>query len=510
MASIIQDVARSKILKKYAMILKLLQIAIVVAQLINDYRKCKSLLENILLLLSLIGQNFGPRQEIPLPLLKMPRDVIKHFLRGMFDGDGMSTHKDIKYSSTSYKLIKTLQTLLLNFGIVSHVRKETQRTSESSIIPNKNHICEIYNLKIYSDYALKFYDEIGFGLERKQKNNTHLRHKKLNSRYVNVTKEEIFDLLNRHKQPKYKNRYLDRFWGSKFERLSYYCLNKLSETIGDDFLITELYKQVQRNNKFYVDEIIGIIESEDYTYDLHVPITNSFISNGIISHNTGGRATLISCVTKDTFVYTEKGIKQVSDFIDETKNITEPYIIKPLSIMGKDRIRRTNIMVNNGIQKTIKLTSKSSNLECSETHLIWGFSNKLKKYGWLNSKYLEVGDYINIQSGFNIWGDNDKINHEYIFSNKERKPEIIYDTITKDLSYLIGMYIAEGSTYKKYNDKNELIGINITLTCGDDLSKIITNCGFKYSCWDGLHYTISSKYLGSFGTNLFSYFVAQI
>jgi hypothetical protein len=71
MASIIQDVARSKILKKYAMILKLLQIAIVVAQLINDYRKCKSLLENILLLLSLIGQNFGPKQEIPLPLLAL-------------------------------------------------------------------------------------------------------------------------------------------------------------------------------------------------------------------------------------------------------------------------------------------------------------------------------------------------------------------------------------------------------------------------------------------------------
>jgi hypothetical protein len=69
--SIIQDVARSKILKKYAMILKLLQIAIVVAQLINDYRKCKSLLENILLLLSLIGQNFGPKQEIPLPLLAL-------------------------------------------------------------------------------------------------------------------------------------------------------------------------------------------------------------------------------------------------------------------------------------------------------------------------------------------------------------------------------------------------------------------------------------------------------
>lgn len=71
MASIIQDVTKSRMLKKYAMILKLLQIAIVVAQLINDYRKCKSLLDNILLLLNLIGQNFGPRQEIPLPLLAL-------------------------------------------------------------------------------------------------------------------------------------------------------------------------------------------------------------------------------------------------------------------------------------------------------------------------------------------------------------------------------------------------------------------------------------------------------
>jgi hypothetical protein len=71
MASIIQDVAKSRVLKKYAMILKLLQIAIVVAQLINDYRKCKSLLDNILLLLNLIGQNFGPRQEIPFPLLAL-------------------------------------------------------------------------------------------------------------------------------------------------------------------------------------------------------------------------------------------------------------------------------------------------------------------------------------------------------------------------------------------------------------------------------------------------------
>jgi hypothetical protein len=67
---IIQDAAKSKIMKKYAIILRLVQLALIVSQLINDYRKCKSLLDNILLLLNLVGQMIRkPGNEIPLPLL---------------------------------------------------------------------------------------------------------------------------------------------------------------------------------------------------------------------------------------------------------------------------------------------------------------------------------------------------------------------------------------------------------------------------------------------------------
>lgn len=67
---IIQDAVKSKIMKKYAIILRLIQLALIVSQLINDYRKCKSLLDNILLLLNLIGQMIKkPGNEIPLPLL---------------------------------------------------------------------------------------------------------------------------------------------------------------------------------------------------------------------------------------------------------------------------------------------------------------------------------------------------------------------------------------------------------------------------------------------------------
>lgn len=66
---IITDVQNSARLKQYTMIIRLVQIALVVAQLVDDYRRCKSLLDNILLLLNLIGQT--ARITIPQPLLAL-------------------------------------------------------------------------------------------------------------------------------------------------------------------------------------------------------------------------------------------------------------------------------------------------------------------------------------------------------------------------------------------------------------------------------------------------------
>jgi hypothetical protein len=73
-AIILKDVSKSKRLKKYAIILKLIRLALIVAQLISDYRKCKSLMSNILLLLDSVN-NLGPkpfisRSEIPEPLVR--------------------------------------------------------------------------------------------------------------------------------------------------------------------------------------------------------------------------------------------------------------------------------------------------------------------------------------------------------------------------------------------------------------------------------------------------------
>jgi len=52
---------------QYAMIASLLEVVVAVAILIDDYRKCKSLIDNILSLLSIIGRNLNLR--IPYPLM---------------------------------------------------------------------------------------------------------------------------------------------------------------------------------------------------------------------------------------------------------------------------------------------------------------------------------------------------------------------------------------------------------------------------------------------------------
>jgi len=66
-SSVISDISKNALLKKYKTILRLVNILLVLSQLIDDYRKCKSLINDILLLLK---QIFGkPDGSIPLPLL---------------------------------------------------------------------------------------------------------------------------------------------------------------------------------------------------------------------------------------------------------------------------------------------------------------------------------------------------------------------------------------------------------------------------------------------------------
>lgn len=67
--SVAGEISRSKINKQYAMIASLVEVAAAVARLISDYRKCKSLIDNILEILNIIGRSLGIKVPYPLMLL---------------------------------------------------------------------------------------------------------------------------------------------------------------------------------------------------------------------------------------------------------------------------------------------------------------------------------------------------------------------------------------------------------------------------------------------------------
>jgi len=79
-------------------------------------------------------------------------------LQGLFDGDGCAKKNGwITYSSSSLELIKQVQMILLNIGIVSgiYIKKKEGRNNIG------------YTLELGTNSKL-FYDWIGFRLTRKQ------------------------------------------------------------------------------------------------------------------------------------------------------------------------------------------------------------------------------------------------------------------------------------------------------------------------------------------------------
>ena len=83
-ASIILDISLSKNRKIYTIILRLVALALAIAQLLDDYRKCKSLMSSIVNLLGTInsaGRAIGinipnfTKPDIPIPLLLLSKGL---------------------------------------------------------------------------------------------------------------------------------------------------------------------------------------------------------------------------------------------------------------------------------------------------------------------------------------------------------------------------------------------------------------------------------------------------
>jgi len=107
-------------------------------------------------LLEAVGINLKARareKAIPRLVLRSPKSVMSAFLRGYFDADAYAGAEGIRLSSSSEELIRTVQIVLLNYGILSRQRPHSRNITQ---------------LEICGASAARFLEEIGFSLTRKQ------------------------------------------------------------------------------------------------------------------------------------------------------------------------------------------------------------------------------------------------------------------------------------------------------------------------------------------------------
>lgn len=232
-----------------------------------------------------LGLNYvkGVNKIIPNKILVGTLQQKSNFIAGLFDGDGSARkHGIIRFVNNSLLLIKQVQNILLEFGIISYYRK-SRKAYTLSILGT--------SMPIYKKF-------ISFRLSRKSKLiNEHKYTIKTNRDNVPF-RNEILDIVKNDLKQKnvwMKKNYglytqaLGKIFPSYSKNLSYghlesiFKIYELNNKSINSFLL-DIYKK-----HFFYDKIIEITELDDIDmYDLEIENIHQFIADGFIVHNSQG------------------------------------------------------------------------------------------------------------------------------------------------------------------------------------------------------------------------------
>lgn len=209
-------------------------------------------------------------KKFPEPLFSCTKQEMRAFIQGVFDGDGCSASHPkkrgyVKLTSTCLEFMQDLQIILTNFGIVSSLRSEDKAPTKKVKVWSR-----IYNLEITGHFAHVFYRDIGFRLERKQRNWDYVpascADESGNIYPINITRLDGYSL--------------NKNIVTNPERITRRMIKALYDKKPHPYL-----KELLTEKLFY-SPIKEIIDSENEVFDFVIPETNSFTSNSFLSHNT--------------------------------------------------------------------------------------------------------------------------------------------------------------------------------------------------------------------------------
>jgi len=224
-------------------------------------------------------------KTLPNRLLSSPEWVIANFLSGLFDADGHARERKgmVGYTSSSKKLIKQIQFVLLNFGIMS-------RVTYSRVKPTKKVKVEsdVWQISLSPKDSAIFYKKIGFKLTRKQNRkeligsigNKNDIYNGIPFQSERIKRIKIGSWYNKKATPGLYNLDKQKLVGYSKMRV-FLDANHNSKAVDDMLYLENLIEE-----NYYWDAIKSIDYGKAETFDFVIPKTHAFVSNGFISHNT--------------------------------------------------------------------------------------------------------------------------------------------------------------------------------------------------------------------------------
>jgi DNA polymerase III delta prime subunit len=222
---------------------------------------------------------------IPSIILKSPKRIVASFLRAYFEGDGGWIEDLIVATSSSHNLIRQIQIVLLNFGI----RSQTYPIKESSQ----------WRLSIGSFAIDNFMVEIGFLTDEK---NAKYNTDSVRNPNVDVIPNIGFFIKNETGKYRYSRNGCYKFGEQQIRiPLNYYMhpnwsyrhTNLYLEGTGGLNLkryFPDIYKKVSAicklNYYWTTPKRMERHDTPKRVYDVSLPETHSFFSNGFVNHNT--------------------------------------------------------------------------------------------------------------------------------------------------------------------------------------------------------------------------------
>jgi len=210
----------------------------------------------------------------------LDKESTKALIQGYMDSESYVGQEEstISVTSASHELLLQLKLLLQQFGIIA-----TLKDKKVKAYPDNDY----YRLSISGKESLKYKRTIGSKSPKIKKSMKNIS--KPSQTYDNIPHlDKIIGNLKRASETTREHQRLigDYYNNPNSNPIPYKKLDEIFNLEWKDSLLLDRLKEVYETN-YYYDKVKSIQEYDNIpTFDLHLPETHSFITNGLITHNT--------------------------------------------------------------------------------------------------------------------------------------------------------------------------------------------------------------------------------